>query len=899
MPDISYGLILFDSEKDCVFLSDHPIDQLLLFEPNLAQILKKNQNLLDDSQIKSIVDITLWSFNIEIDFGYLVFSGFEQIISEKSDDLIDTFVIHVKTYANKGTTLGILIAELLPMILLQRHSELTTAFFLTLDMLYDIGIYILNRPFQSFKKIMMSGDLHGSLAMLTLFRESFSKQLNFHQSKNLTQYLPKICESLQPEKRAFQLKQFSRLAQINVQWIYACEEGLNKGLQHLNAHAFETFIQKGIEKYSSQPEKGMVYFSINSEIAKNVFDSLQTSFSLKSIHHKLAQYVHARIGTYVRILSLSQIPKPFQSTNSPLVYSDGMCIYLPDEIDIFPNKDDNQKLYKLLVRWEISLFEYGSYELDLEKLNDLYPEINFQLKHQKGSDFYRYINSFSNTCLAKNLFIVFEHIRVRCCLKRDYYGLLRTGMPIFKSVLQKGNMNHSVLQSIYNAGVFDIHSDRCADKLYDQVMGTIKQLDHQRASVETSAYLVWSFFDAFNVAFNHLEIKTPFNNKLCLEHIEQTIESFDQKALKISSALRQKNIKIYKSDIRKHLYHKKELGHQDIQHLSACATDAHSVKQIMINLKEQNKHHETLAATHEAGELFYYNEWDSDIFSYKIKYTRVIQLEYPQTSNVRYDQSIQEHSGLLRHIRRRFEMIRPEGLKILRRWQEGDAFDYRQLLEYSIDRKIRKTPSDRIYTKRVKEYRDVAVFLLVDLSRSTANVLPQSRKTVLDVEQDAIVIFCEALKQCGDPFAIAGFSSVGRHAVSFYWIKQMDEKMSVFVKNKIGNMTSLRSTRMGAAIRHVNNLFEQFQSKIRLVIVVSDGFPNDADYKKDYAIKDTRKAILEARSKGIYIHGITVNLSVHAHLDDLYGKGNHHVISDITDLPDRLPIIYYQLTKMF
>lgn len=875
-----------------------PIDQLELFDPKLSQSLNNVKELLDVTHLQTIVDITLWSFSIEIQLGYSVFDGFLQIVSAKANDLIETFVENLKKYVNKGTSLGILTSDLLPVILIQRHSELLTQFFYTLDTLYDIGLYILHRPLKSFKKVLESGDRDGAMAMLELFIASFSKNLDFHQSKNLTQYLPKICESLSPQKRAFQIRQLTRIAQINVQWIYACETGLNKGLQSLTSHALETFVQTGIDKYKSQPEKGMLFFSIASEMGNNIFESLQTVCPLQSIHNKLNQYIHARIGYFVSIRSVSQLPKQYQSENAFVVYNDGLRIYLPDEISLFSQKNDNRLLYKSLIRWEISFIEWGTYDLDLEKLIDRYPDSDLHNISNQGPDIISFLNSFSNVHLAKNLFILFEHARIRFCIKRYYPGILSASIPVFQSLIKKeNNHNRSVLQQFYHKIVLDIQANDSLNILFNEIHQSIRCLDNPTASVETSAQLTLAFYAKVHNNLDSYELKTPFHD-MRFELIEECIDKFDQKAIKLWSALREKKIKIYKSDIRKQLYQKHELQVNDLQALIASKTDIHILNQCLMSLNEIETNHDIISDSQESGTIFHYDEWDSDMCSYKINYTRVVQTEYSQESNTRYNRSLQAHSGLLRQIRRRFEMIRPEGLKILRRWQEGDAFDYRQLLEYAIDRKMRKTPSDRLYTKRVKEYRDVAVFLLVDLSRSTANVVPRSQKTVLDVEQDAIVIFCEALNQCCDPFAIAGFSSVGRHAVSFYRIKQIDEYLTDPVKHKIGNMSSLRSTRMGAAIRHVNFLFEKYLSKIRLVIVLSDGFPNDSDYKNDYAIKDTRQAIHEARSKGIYIHGITVNLSENAKLDDLYGKGNYHVISDVTELPDRLPVIYHQLTKM-
>jgi len=84
---------------------------------------------------------------------------------------------------------------------------------------------------------------------------------------------------------------------------------------------------------------------------------------------------------------------------------------------------------------------------------------------------------------------------------------------------------------------------------------------------------------------------------------------------------------------------------------------------------------------------------------------------------------------------------------------------------------------------------------------------------------------------------------------------------------------------------------------IRLLIVLGDGYPNDTGYKKRYAIEDTRKAIFEARSQNIYTHGITVNLTGDAKMNDLFGPVHHTAISDVRELPDKLWRAYSSLTR--
>ena len=97
-------------------------------------------------------------------------------------------------------------------------------------------------------------------------------------------------------------------------------------------------------------------------------------------------------------------------------------------------------------------------------------------------------------------------------------------------------------------------------------------------------------------------------------------------------------------------------------------------------------------------------------------------------------------------------------------------------------------------------------------------------------------------------------------------------------------------------MRHAVGDLNRMPAAVKLLILMGDGFPNDVDYKQDYAIEDTRRSVLEARSMGVFVHGITVNIAGDPRLDELYGKTQHTVISDVGELPYRLWRIYSQLT---
>lgn len=298
------------------------------------------------------------------------------------------------------------------------------------------------------------------------------------------------------------------------------------------------------------------------------------------------------------------------------------------------------------------------------------------------------------------------------------------------------------------------------------------------------------------------------------------------------------------------------------------------------------------------GDAVCYPEWALHLQDYLYDHTRVYEIEVPDDQgDAFYNGVLVQHRGLVANMRRAFELLKPEGTAMLRQWPEGDDFDYRALLDYAMDRRAGRIPSDRLFIKRLKQERDVAVMLLVDLSRSTANPVSGGHATVLGVTKEALVLFCEALQVVGDDFAIAGFSGTGRHCVDFFGIKGFQESLSDTVRSRISALKAHRSTRMGAAVRHATSLLARTEARVRLLIVVSDGFPNDIGYKSDYAIADTSRAIQEARSRNFHVKAITVNIGSDPRLDDLYGRNHHHVITDVRELPDKLVRLYGALTR--
>jgi nitric oxide reductase activation protein len=175
------------------------------------------------------------------------------------------------------------------------------------------------------------------------------------------------------------------------------------------------------------------------------------------------------------------------------------------------------------------------------------------------------------------------------------------------------------------------------------------------------------------------------------------------------------------------------------------------------------------------------------------------------------------------------------------------------------------------------------------------------RRRIIDVEKEALVLMAEALEALGDAYAVYGFSGYGRDRVEAFVVKEFHEAYSPPVQGRIGAIKPHRSTRMGPAIRHALRQLERQEARVKTLLLLSDGYPQDFDYGKDrkskeYGIQDTMMALHEARLKGVQTFCITVDPSGHDYLRQMCPDQQYLVIEDITELPSELPKVYRGLT---
>jgi nitric oxide reductase NorD protein len=287
-----------------------------------------------------------------------------------------------------------------------------------------------------------------------------------------------------------------------------------------------------------------------------------------------------------------------------------------------------------------------------------------------------------------------------------------------------------------------------------------------------------------------------------------------------------------------------------------------------------------------------YPEWDWKRQIYRPDYCRVVAGPAPETGEDWVPDA--EMQKRIRQVRRQFEALRPKR-QIIHGEPDGHDLDLSALVRDLADRRAGGPGTERVFVSSRTNARDLSLAVLMDVSLSTDAWLDGRR--VLDVEKSALLALTHGLTACGDEHAVFTFTSRRRGWVNVSRVKDFDEDLNPKVIRRIQALRPGQYTRMGAAVRHVLAQIAERPQRHRLILILTDGKPNDIDhYEGRYGIEDTRMAIREAREAGIRVFGVTVDEHARDYFPYIFGRGAYAIFPSIARLPTALPAIYRQIT---
>ena len=297
-------------------------------------------------------------------------------------------------------------------------------------------------------------------------------------------------------------------------------------------------------------------------------------------------------------------------------------------------------------------------------------------------------------------------------------------------------------------------------------------------------------------------------------------------------------------------------------------------------------------------EPYHYSEWDYQIQLERPSWATVLE-KRPKAGDLQIiDQITADNKQIASRLKFLLDAMQPQGVQRIRKLEDGDEIDINAAINSMIDFRMGLQPDPRIMMRSVRKVRDISVLVLLDLSESTNEKVLGQDQSVLDLTRQACVLLSDAINKIGDPFAIHGFCSDGRHDVEYYRFKDFEQPYNELPKSRLAGMTGQLSTRMGAAIRHATHYLNNQRTSKKLLMVITDGEPADIDVRDPQYLRfDAKKSVEDAARNGISTFCMTLDPRADQYVSRIFGAKNYMIVDQIARLPEKLPLLYAGLTR--
>lgn len=295
---------------------------------------------------------------------------------------------------------------------------------------------------------------------------------------------------------------------------------------------------------------------------------------------------------------------------------------------------------------------------------------------------------------------------------------------------------------------------------------------------------------------------------------------------------------------------------------------------------------------------FHYSEWDYQIQLERPAWTTVLEKRGKLGDIQLINDITSQYKREIHRMKFLLDAMQPQGVQRIRKLEDGDEIDINAAIQSFTDIRLGNQPDPRIMMRSVRKTRDFSILVLLDLSESTNDIVHGQEYSVLDLTRRACVLLSDAISKVGDPFAIHGFCSDGRHDVEYYRFKDFDQSWDEEPKARLAGMTGQLSTRMGTAIRHAGHHLKLQRSAKKLLIVITDGEPADIDVRDpQYLRYDTKKAVEEVAKFGVTTYCMSLDPRADNYVSRIFGQNNYMVVDHVQRLPEKLPLLYAGLTR--
>jgi len=623
----------------------------------------------------------------------------------------------------------------------------------------------------------------------------------------------------------------------------------------------------GINAHRNDFDALEAYFSLASPDAEAVLQKERRGTLFVDVQRRLVMYLRA---LWARNFLLRPTSGDFESREGYRPFIEGPFINLPDAFDDYVDRDDSLvdgvNLYRAAAAHAAAHMIYSDFDSESE-----------------------------DTSKLQQTFIgLMEDARVETLAGQDFPGLGPLWARIARIAVNRhdeadpdrvGPLLDRIALALLDPDYADDHplvSDarEAVDTIREDLEDYARVRETGLALADRAEQLGLSFSPSQDVP----SIPYRDDNRFLFEKPESAMET-----LRTGST----------EDKRRYVSLMEMLNELDVEYISAEDADEVWVLGTELYDNHGRKYSEIFAEDRTASPV-HYHEWDYMTQLERPLWTTINEKRPQDGDPEEIDAILDRHRPLVRRLKYLIEGIQPQGVVRERKVEDGDQIDLNAAVNAMIDIRMGDTPDPRINIRTRLQIRDLSVMLLLDLSESTNDIIGHGDEetTVLDLSREAAALLADAIHRVGDPFAIHGFDSNGRHDVEYYRFKDFGEPYTDKAKARLAGMTGQLSTRMGAAMRHAGAEMYRRPSQRKLLLLLTDGEPSDNDVRDpQYLRHDTKKAVEELHRKGVETFCVTLDPNADQYVSRVFGPKNYMVLDRVSRLPEKLPALYLSMTK--
>ncbi len=668
---------------------------------------------------------------------------------------------------------------------------------------------------------------------------------------------------------------------------------------------------------------------------------------LAEIESRLRIFCQGISGHPYQIHTIEALTEPFLHNPNRIPLVSTFNIYLPQSIEFSADDSAHRRNYHLIALQQMGYREFGTYRFNIREARQRTPWLNaipLPPSHRE-SDLEVFYRHFDCPTLARRLFHLIESERVERLLLESYPGARRYReecQPHINSIHEAKRINPLDDELLSLSRVL-----RSVPGSDSKLVELVQPVFARTATILDSAHAVIACYRALRHLVKDGESTSSLESSLedetvsletlqrqaHIEEVKEQLESVDTDMAALSLLFdSEEGIESDDSNDamaaavaeREALNSKRELLQRQLD-----------IEQSSVGIAPQSGSKNRTS--------FRYDEWDFHNKTWLRNWCLLHEIELEDCEQTDTELLLNAVRPHVRSVRRMFEQVRPTGMKRVKKQFEGDELDPTAAVDLRIDRRSGSSLDERVFTRRDRLHRDVATVLLVDLSASTDSPIQDENKVsqqietggtkpqdlrdpyfdddylngtlefkplnigddrerrVIDVQREAILLLAMALETIHDMYAVYGFSGYGKDNVELFVAKDFNQSLTERRVAAIAAMDPKRSTRMGPAVRHAIHRLASTGSAMKVLLIVSDGFPQDCDYGPDrtdheYGVQDTAKALQEADQKGIQSFCVTVDHAGHDYLRRMCRPDRYLVIDEVDSLPNALQGVYRRLT---